>query len=75
MLAALDVEPEVGGRAEDLGENQSGRLGDGAAAGAEFVDVFALDSHCCGERGLGEVEWEQEFFREDFADGGGFAFC
>lgn len=74
ILTALDVEPEVGGGAEDFGENQRGRRGDGAASGAEFVDVFALDAHGGSERSLGEVEREQEFFGEDFAGGGGFAF-
>lgn len=70
--AALGVEPEIGGVAEDASEDEGV---DGAAVVTEFVDVLAGDAHGVGQGALGEGVWVEELFGEDFADGGGFAGC
>ena len=64
--AALGIEPEIWGIAEDASEDEGGG---GAAVSAQF----AGDARGVGQSALGEGVGVEEFPGEDVADGGGFA--
>lgn len=67
--AALSVEPEVGGVAEDAGEDEGGIRCDGATISAEFVDVLAGQAALEREFGLSDAEGENKFLQQHFAGG------
>jgi len=72
--AALSVEPEFSGIAEDAGEDQGCIRGNGAAIVAKLIDVLAREARDLGQAGLRDAEWGHELLDEDFTNGDGFSF-
>ena len=73
IVAALEVQPEVGAGAEHPRQNERRRRRDVAPVVAECVDLAALHAHRLGKRRLGQAHRLHELLDEDFRDGGGLA--
>ena len=53
--AALGIQSEVGGVAEDAGEDEGGGCGHAAAVVAQLVSVLGRDAHGLCKGGLGQA--------------------
>ncbi len=67
--AALSVEPEVGGVAEDLCQDERSVRSDRATVAAELIYVLAWDTGALGKIGLGEIEGSEELLGKDSSGG------
>ena len=75
VVAALEVEPEIGTVAENACQHERRIRCDAAPVGAEFIDVLALDTHRFGQLPLREAKRVHELLAEHFPDADRLAFC
>jgi len=75
IRAALRVEPEVRGVAEDSTQDESCIRCESATDTAEFIDVLSWQTRFFGQLGLSQTERLHELFDEYLANTYGLSFC